>query len=125
MSTPKVTIAIVEDDDAMRKSIERVLHAKGYLTEAFASAEAFLDSGSANRVGDLILLLDIHLPGMSGIELQRSLRASGSTLPLIFMTAYDDPATRAKALAMGCVSYLSKPFEADALAKALESAVTG
>ena len=111
------TIALIEDDEAMRKSIERLLHAFGYVTEAFAEAEAFLDSGAINRVKGLVL--DIHLPGMSGIELQRRLRALESTLPVIFITAYDEPAARAEALAGGCVDYLHKPFEASELAEAL------
>ena len=121
MSTPGPKIAIVEDDDAMRKSIERLLHANGYATEAYASAEAFLASGVVARARGLVL--DIHLPGMSGIELQRSLHASGSTLSVIFITAYDEPATRAEALAVGCVAYLRKPFNADDLAEALGRAV--
>ena len=116
-ATPGLTIAIVEDDDAMRRSIERLLHANGYATEAFAGAEAFLASGVATRVKGLVL--DIHLPGISGIELQRQLRASGSTLPVIFITAFDEPATRVEALAAGCVGYLRKPFTAGELAEAL------
>ena len=107
----------------MRKSIERVLHAKGYATEAFASAEAFLNRDVSKRVNSLIL--DIHLTGMSGIELQRQLLASGSTLPVIFITAYDEPATRTEALAVGCIGYLRKPFEAGELAEALGRALTG
>ncbi len=122
MATPSVTVAIVEDNDAMRRSIERVLHAHGYATEAFAGVEAFLDSGAAKRVKGLVL--DIHLPGLSGIELQRRLRASGSTLPVIFITAHDEPAMRAEALAVGCVAYLRKPFDASELAEALGRAVT-
>ncbi|MEO8347228.1 MAG: response regulator [Betaproteobacteria bacterium] len=122
MSTAPLTIAIVDDDDAMRRSIERVLHALGYATESFASSEAFLASGAHARVKGVIL--DIHLSGISGIELQRRMRLSGSTLPVIFITAYDEPATRAEATAAGCVGYLSKPFHASDLADTLVRGLT-
>ena len=66
------------------------------------------------------LVLDIHLGGMSGIELRRHLAAAGSDIPVVFITARDDEATRAAALAAGCVDYLVKPFEAERLMRALE-----
>jgi FixJ family two-component response regulator len=116
-----VTIAVIEDDDAMRKSIERMLHAQGYGSESFASAEAFIGSGAIECVKALIL--DIQLPGMSGIELLRRMRMSGSTLSVIFITAHDGNAMRAEALGLGCVGYLRKPFEAHELAEALERGV--
>lgn len=121
MPTLGVTIAVVEDDEAMRKSIERVLHAHGYSTEAFGSAEAFLASGSVQRVKALVL--DIQLPGMSGIELRRRMLMSGSTPSVIFITAHDGTATRAEAFRLGCAGYFRKPFEAQELAEALERAV--
>ena len=101
----------------MRRSIERLLHASGFKTTSFASAEAFLD---ARVEGALALVLDIQLPGMSGIELRRRLLASGSPLPVIFITALDDTTMRAEALATGCVDFLQKPFEAARLMHALE-----
>ena len=89
-------VAVVEDDAAMRKSIGRLLDASGYATEVFASAEELLQSAVVDiAVG---LVLDIHLPGMSGIELRRHLRAAGSKVPVIFITAFDDDATREEAL---------------------------
>jgi FixJ family two-component response regulator len=114
-------VAIVEDDAAMRKSIERLLHAKDYSTIAFASAEEFLQSGVADSAVGLVL--DIHLGGMSGLELRRHLLAAGSKLEVVFITAFDDDATRAEALASGCAGYLQKPFEANCLTQALESAM--
>jgi len=111
-------VAVVDDDAAMRKSIERLLQASGYTTTTFASAEEFLLSGIAGSA--LGLVLDIHLGGMSGIELRRCLLATGSNLPVVFVTAYDDEATRVEALAVGCVDYLQKPFEAHRLTQALE-----
>ncbi len=102
----------------MRKSIERLLRANGYSTTAFASAEEFLESGVADHA--LGLVLDIHLGGMSGIELRRRLLAAGSKLPVVFITAFDDEATHAEALAVGCADCLHKPFEAHRLTEALQ-----
>lgn len=118
MHTPVGLVAVVEDDAAMRKSLERLLRASGYTTSAFASAEEFLQSAIVyTAIG---LVLDIHLGGMSGIELRRHLSAARSTIPVVFITASDDEATRIEALAVGCVDYLQKPFEANRLTEALE-----
>jgi FixJ family two-component response regulator len=118
MQTNLGLVAIVDDDAPMRKSIERLLRANNYSTAAFASAEDFLQSGVADHA--LGLVLDIHLPGMSGIELRRRLLAAGSTLPVVFITAFDEEATGAEALAVGCVDLLHKPFEAHRLTQALQ-----
>ncbi len=118
MHTTPGVVAIVEDDAAMRKSIERFLRASGYSTIAFASAEEFLQSGVSDRAVGLVL--DIHLGGMSGIELRRHLLAAGSKLQVVFITAIDDEATRTEALALGCAGYLQKPFDASRLIGALE-----
>ena len=121
MRTPMGLVAVVDDDASMRTSIERLLQARDYATVAFASAEEFLHSGSIGSVdGAIGLVLDIHLGGMSGIELRRRLAAAGSTLPVVFITAHDDERTRHEALAAGCVDYLRKPFDADRLMAALE-----
>jgi FixJ family two-component response regulator len=122
MQTTLGLVAIVEDDAPMRRSIDRLLRANNYSTAAFASAEEFLQSGIAERA--LGLVLDIHLGGMSGIELRRRLLAAGSKLPVVFITAFDDEATRAQALAVGCVDCLHKPFEADRLTEALQRGTT-
>jgi len=118
MRTTARMVAIVEDDPATRKSLERLVRANGYTTTALSSAEDFLQSG----VGDhaVALILDIHLGGMSGIELRRRLLAAGSQLPVIFITAYEDQAIRAEAHATGCVDFLTKPFESSRLTDALE-----
>ena len=118
MHTTARLVAIVEDDAATRESLVRLLRASGYATTAFASAEEFLQS--ADVVSAVGLVLDIHLGGMSGIELRRHLLAARSTIPVVFITARDDAATRAEALAVGCVDYLQKPFESSRLIAALE-----
>lgn len=118
MQTTHGLVAIVEDDAPMRKSIERLLSANSYSTAAFASAEGFLQSDIADRA--LGLVVDIHLAGMSGIELRRCLLAAGSRLPVVFITAFDDETIRAETLAVGCVDCLHKPFEPHRLIEALQ-----
>jgi FixJ family two-component response regulator len=119
-AAPKI-IAIVDDDAELLKGIERLLNAYGFGTKAFSSAEAFL---AANARGGIdCALLDVHLGGMSGIVLRRKLAARGSRLPVIFMTAFDDEATRQQAQAAGCVAYLRKPFPGRLLIEAIALAV--
>jgi FixJ family two-component response regulator len=117
MHTTLGVVAIAEDDTAMRRSLERLLQASGYTTTAFASAEEFLERAIVDQA--IGLVLDIHLGGMSGIELRRRLLAAKSPLPIVFITAHEDEATRREALAAGCVDYLHKPFNADRLLEAL------
>jgi FixJ family two-component response regulator len=117
---PGRIIAIVDDDSGMQISLSNLLNAYGFTTSVYSSAEDWLERGTPVRVD--CLLLDIHLGAISGLELQRRLMASGSTLPVIFMTARDDEATRAQALEAGCVSFLCKPFRATQLIDAIESA---
>lgn len=121
MHTNAGVVAVVEDDAAMRKSIERLLHANDFETIAFASAEEFLGCPLADGAASLVL--DIHLPGMSGIELRRRLMAAGSKLPVIFITGRDDKATHGEALAAGCVAFLQKPFDPCRLTDALQQAM--
>lgn len=117
------TVAVVEDDPSMRRSVERLLNAHGYQTEGYASAETFLSSDSAEKVGCLVL--DIHLGNMSGIQLRRRLSDAGSGLPVIFITAVDDETLELEALQAGCVAYLHKPFAASLLIAAVKEAMTG
>lgn len=117
------TIAVVDDDPSMLKGVERLLNAHGFATKVFASAEEFLDGEGTTEFACLVL--DIHLSGMSGIDLRYLLKASGSNLPVIFMTAFDDKATRGKAADAGCVAYLQKPFSARPLIDAIAGAVSG
>ena len=116
-------VAVVEDDVAMRKSIERLLQASGFTTATFARGHDFLQSDVAATAR--ILVLDMHLEGMSGLELQRRRLAAGSSCPVIFITAYDDEHTREQALRLGCTAYLQKPFEAHQLIEALNRGLLG
>ena len=111
------TIAIIDDNPSMLKGLDRLLSAHGFRVRTFTSAELFLES-FADCEADC-LLLDVHLGGISGIDLQRRLTSSGTDLPVIFMTAIDNEATRQEAFDAGCVAYLRKPFFANLLIDAI------
>jgi len=121
MSVRRKLVVLVDDDKSVLKSLERLLKASGFDTETFLSAEAFLERGSGPEAACLVL--DIHLGGMSGIELRRRLAASGQSVPVIFMTAFDDDATQQAALAAGGIACLRKPFPARSLIGAINEAV--
>ena len=113
VSMPKPLVAVVEDDPASQKTLARVLRAGGYEAALYASAEEFLSSPpQSSPIG---LLLDVHLSGMSGLDLQRRLRNEGSTIPVIIITAFDDARSREQAERVGCVAYLRKPCEAETI----------
>ena len=114
------TIAVVEDDKSMLKGIANLLSVWGFTTELYSSAEEYLTEASHGEAA--CLLLDIHLGGMSGIELARRLAASSPHLPVIFMTALEDEKVREEAMATGCVAFLCKPFLATALIEAIDRA---
>jgi FixJ family two-component response regulator len=115
-------IAIVDDDDALRNSLEDLLQSVGFRVHGFVSAEAFLQAQQAPETA--CLLLDVRLPGMNGLELQRQLGAAHGSLPIIFVTAYADEDVRARALAAGAVAVLSKPCREADLLQAIEAALT-
>ena len=123
LESPPRTVAVVEDDPSVRRSIERLLNAHGHQTYGYVSAETFLESDFAGTIDCLVL--DIHLGDMSGIQLQRRLRDSSFVLPVIFVTAVDDAALEAEAREAGCVAYLHKPFAAQQLLSAIDKALTG
>jgi FixJ family two-component response regulator len=116
-------ISIVDDDVWVREATADYLRSRGYPVAAFASAEDFLESDDLDRT--TCVVIDIQLPGLSGIDLHRRLRASGRTTPVIFITALADEDVRARAMATGAVAFLRKPFEASAFDRCLESALSG
>jgi FixJ family two-component response regulator len=111
------TIAVVDDDPSLLQGLNRLLSAHGFRVQTFASAELFLDDIAECQVHCLVL--DIHLGGISGIELQRQLIESGRKLPVIFMTAIDNDATHQQVIDVGCIAYLRKPFLAKLLIDAI------
>jgi FixJ family two-component response regulator len=120
MAIEPTVVIVVDDNPAFLKSVARLLSVHGFDTRTFGSAEALLDSDATRT--EACLLLDIDLGGISGIELQRRLAASGSKCPVIFMTAIDDDATRNEAMEAGCIAYLRKPFAPQLLLDAIRKA---
>jgi FixJ family two-component response regulator len=114
-------IAVVDDDDALRHSLDDLLQSVGFRVQGFASAEAFLQAPPAPETA--CLLLDVRLPGMNGLELQRQLGVMHWRIPIIFVTAYADDDVRARALAAGAIAVLSKPCREADLLHAIDAAL--
>ncbi len=112
-------IAIVDDDESVREATTSLLRSNGFRAENFSSAEDFLNSPLVGKTR--CLLLDIAMPGMGGLELQRRLAAAGLQIPIIFITAHDSPGIRRQAMQAGAASFLPKPFSEDALLEAIRS----
>ena len=113
-------VFVVDDDPAMLRSVTRLLWQFGYATMRFPSAEAFANHRDFGAV--VCVLFDINLGDGSGIELRHRLKAANISLPVIYITGNDNPATRDAALQSGCLAYLTKPFSAEALAANLRRA---
>jgi FixJ family two-component response regulator len=116
---PKL-VAIVDDNESVRISLEGLMKAVGFPAVAFAHAEEFL---SSERKGEIAcLILDIRLPGMSGLELQSKLNAEHYKIPIIFITAHGDEKARMRALRAGAVEFLTKPYDDEALVQSVRAA---
>ena len=120
--TKTITVAIVDDDANLCQAMDRLLRATGFQTVTYLSGEAFLQD--TNRARPDCILLDIQLGGMSGFELQTLLTASGSTSPIIFITARDDPETREQARQTNCVAYVRKTDPGEAVLEAIREALS-
>jgi FixJ family two-component response regulator len=114
-------IAIVDDDQPLREALASIMMAAGFQTNTFASAEEFIYSPS--RRDTACLILDIRLPRMSGIELQRYLFDANSQIPIIFVTAHGDTALRNLVMNAGAAGFLTKPVRSDALLKEIHAAL--
>ena len=115
------TVAVVDDDASLRRSVGRLLNAYGFAAIEYASAEAFLVRDPKTPIDCLVL--DIDLGGMSGIELQRKLKGDGAKLPTIFITALEDTRLQTEAEQAGCIAYLRKPFAGSVLIDAVKKAL--
>ena len=114
-------ISIVDDDDAFKNSLDDLIRSIGFATLGFNSAEAFLISNQARDAACLIL--DVRMPGMSGLDLQRQLVAAKWQIPIIFITSHVDDVARASALEAGAVAFLYKPFHEEELLNAIDAAL--
>jgi len=116
-------VYIVDDDPSMLRGVKRLLREHGYDSVSFASADAFQRHDDFDTA--VCVILDIDLNDESGIEVRHRMTAAGISLPVIFVTGKDNPATRMAALASGCLAYLTKPFSATSLIEPIERAAAG
>jgi FixJ family two-component response regulator len=116
---PRNLISIVDDDESICRTTRRLIESFGLRAAAFESVEIFLRSGQLRDTSCLIL--DVHMPGMNGLQLQSHLAAEGCRIPIIFITAYDDKESRRRAMQAGAVAFLGKPFSDEQLLQTIRS----
>ena len=116
-------IAVVDDDASVRSATVDLLASVGFACEAFEAAEEYLRSEAANRTACLIL--DVRMPGLNGLELQRLLAEQGRTVPIIFITSYPNERVRRRAIRGGAICYLPKPYSEEELLGCIRLALDG
>ena len=121
MGSTTPLIAIVDDDESVRRALRRLLRSLRYEAVAFASGEEFLDSLPSHR--PVCVLVDLHLPGLNGLEILERLRGADPGPPVIVMTGFDEPGTRERCLAAGAVDYITKPIEGADLSASIGQAL--
>ena len=123
MDQKDITVFIVDDDESVRRALKRLIKVAGFKAKTFGSAREFIDSGHYQSAG--VLVLDVRMPNLGGLELQKYLTDSGSDMPIIFITAHEDFQARRKALKAGAIDFLKKPFGDQALMDAIQRALSG
>ena len=118
---PPPTVHIVDDEDSLRRSLARLLKSHGHATELFASADAFIAAGLQDRAGCLVL--DVHMPGLNGLELQEAMVRARCHLPIIFLTGRGDIPTSVRAMKAGAADFLTKPVDEAVLLAAVTRAL--
>ena len=121
MSDATPTVFIVDDDPAVRDAVSLLLRADGLTVAAFASAATFLESAAVQRPGCLVL--DVRMPGMSGLDLQKQLQTRGCRTPILFMTGHGDVPMAIRAMKAGAFDFLEKPFQGETLLKRVREAL--
>jgi FixJ family two-component response regulator len=119
--TPAPIISVIDDDASVRAALNNLLKSLGYVVYVFPSAEDFLQSAQLND--SWCVIADVRMPAMSGVELQSRLRAQGSQLPFVFITAVPEDSARARALEDGAICFLTKPFDEGTLIACLGKAL--
>ena len=120
-ASPTPTVFLVDDDTSVLKALSRVLRASGWNVETFESAEAFLARSDHNASGCVVL--DVTMPGLDGLELQRRLAAEGGVLPIVFISGHGDIPTSVRAIKAGATDFLTKPVAAEVLVTAVRAAM--
>ena len=121
MIDDQAPVVVVDDDPSVRRGVERLLRSAGYRAETFASVREFLDRGDYDRAACLVL--DVRMPGQSGLELQQILEGAGYDIPIIFVTGHGDIAMAVRTMKAGAVDFLPKPFDDQALLDAVQHAI--
>jgi FixJ family two-component response regulator len=122
MTAAAPVIFIVDDDASVRKSLTRVMMSAGYAVEAFASAREFLER--ERLAGPGCLVLDVRMPGLSGLDLQEALAGKSHRIPIVFITGHGDISMSVKAMKSGAADFLTKPYDVEQLLAAVDRAVT-
>lgn len=117
MTEPRVLVVVIDDDASVRRGLERLLRSADYAVETFGSARAFLDRGDYDRADCLVL--DVRLPGQSGLDLQNVLTVAGYDVPILFITGHGDIPMAVQAIKAGAVDFLAKPFDDDVFLEAV------
>ena len=123
MTANPSTVYLVDDDSSVRKALTRLIRASGYYVKAFASARDFLDDWRRADEAPACLVLDIRMPGLSGLDLQHELQAAKTLLPIIFITGHGDIPMSVKAMKEGAVDFLPKPLNDEELLRAIQQAL--
>ena len=118
---PEAVIAIVDDDFSVRRSLQRLIRSVGWKPEIFASAQEFLSTSRAESSN--CILLDLQLPGLSGLDLQKQMAEVGLEIPIVFLTGHGKIPASVQAMKAGAVQFLTKPFDEQELLQAIEEAV--
>lgn len=122
MPNPKIVL-VVDDDPSLLRCVQRLLRRHGFESVLFGSAEAFKNHSTFHQA--CCIVLDINLNDESGIEVRHRLKAAGVSVPVVYITGKDNPATRMAAMESGCLAYLTKPFSAKSLMEPIERASAG
>jgi FixJ family two-component response regulator len=121
MRKPQLRVAVVDDEASVRKALRRLLCASGLAAETFASGQEFLEWRKNHRVDCVVL--DLQMPGLTGLEVQQHLLRAGVRLPVVIITGHDEPTTHAQCLSAGAAAYLCKPLDDEVLLAAISQAV--
>ena len=121
MSDSRHLIAVVDDEESVRRALKRLLVSAGFVVESFASGALFFSFLKTQRPDCVVL--DLHMPGMSGLQVLRKLKAAGQRLSIVVITAHDEPETRERCIDAGACAYLRKPLEDRLLLNAISAAM--